>query len=210
MYSKLFLLVLYFGSHTLRYIKMDKYYHGAPARQLVAHYSRPEASLSTHRAKGGLRESLSLHHVRRNFLFIFSPLVGCFIWVGDGGVKHDFYMTDISQKESMALNSLRAWTGEMCFFWEPRLTRVWHSSGFSRFTRGFFSGAFMRQDTTGELTAAVPYTFWYLVEATYDALTVSTTAFMRFLAAWIKEVALSSCKRVREKNFYGYHKLHLP
>ena len=128
---------------------------------------------------------------------------------GDGGVKHDFYMTNISQKESMALNSLSAWTGEMCFFWEPRLTRVWHSSGFSRFTRGFFSGAFMRQDTTGELTAAVPYTFWYLVEATYDALTVSTTAFMRFLAAWINEVALSSCKRVQEKNFYGHHKLHL-
>lgn len=53
----------------------------------------------------------------------------------------------------------------------------------------------MRQDTTGELTAAVPYTFWYLVEATYEAFTVSTTAFIRFLAAWIKEVALSSYKR---------------
>lgn len=56
----------------------------------------------------------------------------------------------------MALNSLRAWTGDMCFFWEPRRTRVWHSSGFSRLTKGFFSGAFMRQETTGELTAAVP------------------------------------------------------
>lgn len=123
------------------------------------------------------------------------------------GVKHDLYFTNISQKESMALNSLRAWTGEMCFFWDPRLTRVWHSSGFSRFTKGFFSGAFMRQDTTGELTAAVPYTFWYLVEATYDAFTVSTTAFIRFLAAWIKEVALSSCKRARERNFSGCYKL---
>lgn len=107
----------------------------------------------------------------------------------------------------MALNSLSAWTGEMCFFWEPRLTRVWHSSGFSLFTKGFFSGAFMRQDTTGELTAAVPYTFWYLVEATYDAFTVSTTAFIRFLAAWIKEVALSSCKRARERNFSDCRKL---
>lgn len=121
-------------------------------------------------------------------------------WGGD--VKHDLYFTDIFQKESMALNSLRAWTGEMCFFWDPRLTRVWHSSGFSLLTKGFFSGAFMRQDTTGELTAAVPYTFWYLVEATYDAFTVRTTAFIRFLAAWIKEVALSSCKRARELQNY--------
>lgn len=87
-----------FGSHTLRYIKMDKYYHGVPARQLVAHYSCPEASLSTHRAKGGLRESLSLHHVRRNILFIFSPLAGCFIWVGDGGCEtwllHDWHISE--------------------------------------------------------------------------------------------------------------------
>lgn len=169
-----------------------------------------EASMSTQWAKRGLRESLSLQHWRRNFLFLFSPLVGSFFWGGGLGCK-TWLLHDIAQKESMALNSLRAWTGEMCFFWEPRLTRVWHSSGFSRLTRGFFSGAFMRQDTTGELTAAVPYTFWYLVEATYDALTVSTTAFMRFLAAWIKEVALSSCKRVEEeKNIYGNHKSHLP
>ena len=66
----------------------------------------------------------------------------------------------------MALNSLRAWTGEMCFFWDPRRTRVWHSSGFSLFTSGFFSGAFMRQETTGELTAAVPYTLRHLDQAT--------------------------------------------
>lgn len=33
----------------------------------------------------------------------------------------------------------------------------------------------------------------YLVEATYEAFTVSTTAFIRFLAAWIRDVALSSC-----------------
>ena len=33
----------------------------------------------------------------------------------------------------------------------------------------------------------------YLVEATYDAFTASTTAFIRFLAACIRDVALSNC-----------------
>lgn len=40
--SPLFLLLSHFGSYTLWYIKMDKYYKGVPARQLVDHYSRPE------------------------------------------------------------------------------------------------------------------------------------------------------------------------
>ena len=41
-------------------------------------------------------------------------------------------------------------------------------------------------------TSLLPDLLRYLVEAMYDALTVSTTAFIRFLAAVIKEVALSS------------------
>ena len=36
----------------------------------------------------------------------------------------------------------------------------------------------------------------YLVEATYEALTANTTAFIRFLAAWMSDVALSSCNNV--------------
>jgi len=32
----------------------------------------------------------------------------------------------------------------------------------------------------------------YLVEATYEALTARTTAFIRFFAAWMRDVALSS------------------
>lgn len=37
-----------------------------------------------------------------------------------------------------------------------------------------------------------------LVEATYDALTVKMTAFMRFLAAVIRDVALSNYKDKRQ------------
>lgn len=40
----------------------------------------------------------------------------------------------------------------------------------------------------------------YLVEATYEAFTVSTTAFIRFLAAWIRDVALSSCTHTHTHN----------
>lgn len=51
---------------------------------------------------------------------------------------------------------------------------------------------FIFQTTTG-LTAlpASACLLLYLVLATYDALTVRTTAFIKFLAAWIKEVAES-------------------
>lgn len=100
-----------------------------------------------------------------------------------------------AQMLSMALNSLRACTGLMCFFWDDLLTLlVWPSSCFSRFTRGFFSGAFIFQEMAGMLRFCMPWDFWYLVEATYEALTVDTTAFIRFLAAWIRDMALSSCR----------------
>lgn len=44
------------------------------------------------------------------------------------------------------------------------------------------------------LTATTPCLV-YFVEATYEYFTVSTTAFIRFLAAWINDVALSNCKK---------------
>lgn len=103
----------------------------------------------------------------------------------------------------MALNSLRACTGLTCFFWEDLLTLlVWPSSCFSLFTRGFFSGAFILQETAGILRASMPLFFWYLVDATYDALTVDTTAFIRFFAAWMRDMALSnwSHEEMWEKN----------
>jgi hypothetical protein len=42
----------------------------------------------------------------------------------------------------------------------------------------------------------------YFVDAIYDALTVSTTAFIKFLAAVINEVALSSYIAKRNKRIY--------
>jgi hypothetical protein len=41
-------------------------------------------------------------------------------------------------------------------------------------------------------TSLLPDLLRYFVDAIYDALTVSTTAFIKFLAAVINEVALSS------------------
>lgn len=48
-----------------------------------------------------------------------------------------------------------------------------------------------------ELTATTPVR-GYLVEATYEAFTVNTTAFIKFFAAWIKDVAESSWMIKRE------------
>uniref|UniRef100_A0A6M2DBP6 Putative secreted protein n=1 Tax=Rhipicephalus microplus TaxID=6941 RepID=A0A6M2DBP6_RHIMP len=70
--------------------------------------------------------------------------------------------------------------GAMFFFCEPLRTLALTSSGFSRRTRGFFSGAFIFHTTIGELTTPL---LGYLVDATYEAFTVSTTAFIKFLAA---------------------------
>lgn len=100
----------------------------------------------------------------------------------------------------MALNSLRACTGLTCFLWDDLLTLlVWPSSCFSLFTRGFFSGAFILQEMAGMLRASIPLFFWYLVDATYEALTVDTTAFIRFLAAWMRDMALSNYRGKRRK-----------
>lgn len=47
-------------------------------------------------------------------------------------------------------NSLSAFMGVMFFFCEPLRTFARTSSGFSRLTRGFFSGAFIFQTTIGD------------------------------------------------------------
>jgi len=60
-------------------------------------------------------------------------------------------------------NSLRTLMGAMFFFWEARRTLARTSSGFSRRTSGFFSGAFIFQTTMGEATT--PSRRGYLVEA---------------------------------------------
>lgn len=49
----------------------------------------------------------------------------------------------------------------------------------------------MEKKRKPKLTATTPCLV-YLVEATYEYLTVRTTAFIKFLAACIREVALSS------------------
>lgn len=50
---------------------------------------------------------------------------------------------------------------------------------------------FKTQINIDKLTATTPCRV-YFVEATYEYLTVSTTAFIRFLAACINDVALSN------------------
>jgi hypothetical protein len=41
----------------------------------------------------------------------------------------------------------------------------------------------------------------YFVDATYDDFTVRTTAFIKFFAAWMSDVALSNCRKEKNINF---------
>lgn len=88
MSSKMFLLVLHFASHTLRYIKTDTYYHGVPVGQLVAHDSRPGV---TEHTQGKRRfERKSFHTPWGNFSSCFQHLFlegggwGCKTWLLHG------------------------------------------------------------------------------------------------------------------------------
>jgi len=51
-------------------------------------------------------------------------------------------------------------------------------------------------------TSLFPDLLRYFVDAIYDALTVSTTAFIKFFAAVINDVALSSYEGRKKNSFY--------
>lgn len=92
------------------------------------------------------------------------------------------------------------WTGWIFFLAEPLLTAAHVSSGFSLLIKGFLAGAFILHMTTGCRGPAELWMRMIFVEAMYDIFTVCTTAFIKFLAAWIREVTLSNCmERTKKK-----------
>ena len=68
---------------------------------------------------------------------------------------------------------------------------------------------FVRRSARRAFTSLLPDLFRYFVEAMYDALTVRTTAFIKFFAAVISDVALSSWTRGKTVERRENHRLVL-
>ncbi len=93
-------------------------------------------------------------------------------------------------------NSLRIFMGATCLLVEDRRMTARTSSGRSLRTSGFFCGGFIFQIKLGKIEPVSRRA--YFVDATYVALTVWTTVFIKFFAAWISDVAPSRFEVIKK------------